>query len=439
MTLSSAFSVARSGLSVSARAADVTSQNVANALTEGYGKRELSLATRSTGGVDIVGITRFADRALTADRRVAEAAQVASGRLAEFYSGIEGDIGVTGDAGALGTLLSSLDTALIDASSQPQSISRLDAVVTAASTLSARVNSLGDQVQAARLKADTRIGRGVADINAALKQLEVLNTAVASQSAQGRDVSSLLDQRQQLVDTVAAQIPVREITRDDGRIALITTSGLTLLDGKAATLGFSPMNLVTPDMTIESRGLSGLTLNGRDVPVAGLGNGAMAADFALRDQEAVAVQQQLDAVGDDLVARLGGSGLITRNANGDLATDPALLAEPWRVRDGMGATTPSAGGNATLLNGLVSALDSGGGAAGTVADFLSSVSTRRIAAEDQADFATARYDTLHTAELGQGVDTDVEMQNLLLIEQSYAANAKVLSAVDQMMQRLLEL
>ncbi len=59
--------------------------------------------------------------------------------------------------------------------------------------------------------------------------------------------------------------------------------------------------------------------------------------------------------------------------------------------------------------------------------------------EDQADFATARYDTLHTAELGQGVDTDVEMQNLLLIEQSYAANAKVLSAVDQMMQRLLEL
>ncbi|WP_237763621.1 flagellar basal body rod C-terminal domain-containing protein [Falsirhodobacter sp. alg1] len=31
------------------------------------------------------------------------------------------------------------------------------------------------------------------------------------------------------------------------------------------------------------------------------------------------------------------------------------------------------------------------------------------------------------------------MQNLLLIEQSYAANAKVLSAVDQMMQRLLEL
>ena len=42
-------------------------------------------------------------------------------------------------------------------------------------------------------------------------------------------------------------------------------------------------------------------------------------------------------------------------------------------------------------------------------------------------------------ELLNGVDTDQEMQKLLLIEQSYAANARVIQVVDDMMRRLMEI
>jgi flagellar hook-associated protein 1 len=37
------------------------------------------------------------------------------------------------------------------------------------------------------------------------------------------------------------------------------------------------------------------------------------------------------------------------------------------------------------------------------------------------------------------VDTDAELQDLMLIEQHYAANARVMTVVDELMQRLLNI
>ena len=50
-----------------------------------------------------------------------------------------------------------------------------------------------------------------------------------------------------------------------------------------------------------------------------------------------------------------------------------------------------------------------------------------------------RADSLKALELQGGVDTDHEMQQLLLIEQAYAANARVISTADDMIQTLLGL
>ena len=47
MTISSALSNALSGLAASSRAIGVVSTNVANATSDGYGRREIELASRS--------------------------------------------------------------------------------------------------------------------------------------------------------------------------------------------------------------------------------------------------------------------------------------------------------------------------------------------------------------------------------------------------------
>ena len=50
------------------------------------------------------------------------------------------------------------------------------------------------------------------------------------------------------------------------------------------------------------------------------------------------------------------------------------------------------------------------------------------------------YSLLRAEELNAvGVDTDQEMQSLLIIEQAYAANARVISVLDGLMQKLLEM
>ena len=71
--------------------------------------------------------------------------------------------------------------------------------------------------------------------------------------------------------------------------------------------------------------------------------------------------------------------------------------------------------------------------------FFSKIGSRRLISERNFSFENARYEALKQAELSDGVDTDQEMQNLLLIEQAYSANAKVIQTVDEMMQTLLRL
>lgn len=435
MTLGSALSIAQSGLTAASRAADITSQNVANALVDGYARREVSLATRDTGGVAVTGVERFVDQAVIADRRVAQAATAGSTAIANFHERMEAAIGTAGEGGAIGTLISDLEAGLIAAASQPQSTTALSGVVTAAETLADRFNEVGDRIQAARLKADGRIAATVSHINTALKQIEGMNTQIATHAAAGRDVAALQDRRQALVDGIAEQVPLREIFRDDGRIALMTTGGAALLDGKAAVLSVTSVRTMTAEMTVEGGALSGLEVNGRALSASALGDGELAAQFQIRDRLGVEAQDRLDATLADLTARLDGSGLIER-AGGKAAVDPALAEEPWRLRDGLGAVTEGAAGDATRLNVLVTAMKGGGVAA---ADMLSETSSARLAAQDRASFEGARLDTLRAAELAGGVDTDAEMTNLLSIQQAYTANAKVIQAVDRMMQTIMGL
>lgn len=70
-------------------------------------------------------------------------------------------------------------------------------------------------------------------------------------------------------------------------------------------------------------------------------------------------------------------------------------------------------------------------------DLLSTVAARLNHNEAQLSFDTAQNDSLRTMELAQGVDTDAEMQKLMIIEQAFAANAQVVTATDEMLQLLL--
>ncbi len=483
MSITTALGSALSGLTAASRAAEVVSSNVANAQTPGYGRREISLQARSIGGsglgVSVIAVNRRVDQVLINDRRMAEAGVGERDVRAAFYQQLEQAIGTPETEGSLGARINTLDASLIAAASRPESEARLSAVADAARGLATALASATTQIQTARSTADRSISTQVDTLNAALVQVADLNGTIRTYSGSGRDTSSLMDQRQQIVDSIAAMVPLREVTRGDGQIALYAAGGAVLLEGKPSVLDFTAAGVIVPEMTAQSGGLSGLVLNGRPVAASGAGSliagGSLAAQFAVRDDLAVQAQTRLDAVARDLVSRfadqavdatlaIGDAGLFTdagqpfvsTNEAGlagrltlNAATDPVQGGALWRLRDGLGATSPGAVGQSALLTRLSDALGaarpaaSGGFMVGNrsfaalAADMLSGVSAQRISADSEVSFSQTRYTALKEMELQGGVDTDQELQTLLVVEQSYAANAKVIQSVDEMIKTLL--
>ena len=71
------------------------------------------------------------------------------------------------------------------------------------------------------------------------------------------------------------------------------------------------------------------------------------------------------------------------------------------------------------------------------AGLQSQIGAERLLADRQLTFSSTQMVEFQQLELEQGVDSDAELQKLLLIEQAYAANARVIRAADEMMQQLL--
>ncbi|MBI1417267.1 MAG: flagellar hook-associated protein FlgK [Limimaricola sp.] len=482
MSISNTLSNALSGLTAASRMAEVVSSNLANAMTDGYGPRRVDLSARILGGtgagVSIDGVTRMVDQRLIGDRRLATASQTAAGDTASALQHLEAIFGAADSPDSLSARIAALEKSLVAAGADPASDIALSDV---AGKFGAVVSTLHDQaagIADMREQADADIAAQVDSLNGALSQVEGLNADIARIRAGNGDTSALLDARQKAIDQVAGIVPLREIDRGNGQIALMTISGQTLLDGKAVTVGFTPTHTIVPEMTLASGALSGLTINGQ--PVAGggavgrLDGGGLGAAFALRDDRLQAAQTALDYVAADLAQRLqdpavdptltlGNPGLLTdagqtydpANLTGlsgritlSAAIDPQAGGSIQRLRDGLGSTGPGPAGDASILDSIRAALADprslvpGGevrSAAGHAASLAAQTALQRTSAEDEASFAGARLDTLCQAELAGGVDTDQEMQNLIRIEQAYSANAKVMQTVQSMLQRLMEL
>lgn len=483
MSVTSALAGALSGLSAASRQAEILSSNVANATTPGYARREVSLGAAVLAGhgqgVQILGVRRDVDRHLLGERRLAEAGTGERNVRAEFLQRVEQALGSVDSPSSLAARLAAFDQALVEAAGRPESQARLNGIATTAKSLMAGFAAATTDIQNARASADRRIGEEVTRLNATLQQLHELNVNLRSFTGAGRDVSALLDERQRLVDQISAIVPVREVPRDLNQIALFTTGGAPLLDGSAAVFGFTPVHTITPEMTQALGGLSGITINGRPFDTAGSASpilgGTLGALFAVRDELAVTAQGKLDAAARDLVERFSGLdpslapgavGLFT-DAGGAFdpldevglagrlrlnpAADPAQGGALFRLRDGLGAATEGPPGNGALLNALHAALSgarplsSAGFAAGNrsfavlTSDILSDTAALRLSAQSEQSFTAARLTALTDLEDQNGIDTDQEMQELLVIEKNYAANAKVIQAVADMIDTLIRL
>ncbi len=487
MSISSALQNAISGLAAAGQRAAITSGNIANAQTDGYAARTVSLTSTVAGGhgtgVVVAGIIRAETPELTATRRIADG-DLAGGQAGlDALARLEQVLGGPGEADSLVFRVDRFESALRNLAETPELAPRQATAAVAASDLAAKFNQISTESTRIRQAADDEVARLVTEVNGALTRIARLNRQIQIFAASGRDTSALVDQRETLIDRVAAVIPIRESRREGGVVELTTAQGLQLVDTRARQLAFTQSPVITPATRYDggAGALSGLSLDGIDITPGGPGSqavsgGALAGQFAVRDRIALDASDRADAIAADLIGRLtapgldptlppGAPGLFTDDG---AAYDPANLAglagrlrlnaavdpdkggDPSLLRDGLGATGPGPTANAALprdlldaltvpadmsvVPGLTGSLSFAGGAAAV--SELAAVG--RVAAETDVAAFTASRQTLASAEADRlAVDTDSELQALIQIEQAYAANAQVIQAAARMLDQLI--
>ncbi|WP_174825544.1 MULTISPECIES: flagellar basal body rod C-terminal domain-containing protein [unclassified Ruegeria] len=149
----------------------------------------------------------------------------------------------------------------------------------------------------------------------------------------------------------------------------------------------------------------------------------------------------------DPTAFVGLASRVSVNAS----VDPNMGGDSWKLRAGLGAVTAGDPGQSAQLrafgNILKDARPVAGGLFGTgnmraaelTEALLSKAGTNAHVADQRQTFANTAQQQMAQIEAEQGVDTDQELQRLMQVEQTYAANARVISVVDELLETLLRL
>lgn len=483
MSLTSALSTAQSSLSNYATQTSVISRNISNSSNPDYVRRD-AILTNSVIGAQGVSVQRAQDMALfvrsITDTSTASAQETLLTGLTNLKNILGGNDYETSPAVLIATMRDTLATY----AAKPGEATLAQMAIADAVTVANGLNEASKSVQGVRFEADKAIGQQVQTLNELLARFEINNNRIYSGTQTGKDVSAELDERDALIKQISSIIGVTQVTRPGNDMALYTSDGITLFETVARPVDFDTSSGF-------SASLSGNQIFIDGVPLAAgqgantTGRGSLQSLIQIRDEYAPSMQDHLDEIARGLVVAFAETdqsaipalpdmpGLFTWSGGtipvgativpgiaSSITVNPALLqslgGNPLLLRDGgiNGAaysSNPSgASGFSTLLDAHVQVLDEPmafDAAAGIspsssilafAAESIGWLELNRSDAESAAETREAsRFRSVEAFSNITSVSLDEEMSMLLELEQSYKASARLISAVDQMLQALL--
>ena len=482
MSISGAINAALSGLQTTSLQSSIVASNIANASTPGYVRRSVILSETlvggDTSGVHASGIARSAAETLTTERRAVSSDLAQTTILTSTWQTLSAKLGDSASGFGLFSTFTEFESALSTAATTPESGAALFQVVQSAGNIADELNTLYELATSLRSEADREIADAVTTVNDALRKIEMLNGEIARTQVNTEQSASLRDERDRLVDTIAEFLPINTFEKSSGAIDITTDDGVFLLAGSARTLEFNASFAFDGTRTLAGGDLSGLSVDGVDLTpgassYGALSSGMFGALFTARDADVPDFMAQLDTIAQDLMDRLSATGVDPTLTPGDpglfvdsgtagvagvagrieinALVDPSRGGEVWRVRDGLGAVTEGSKGNSATLDAILAAvqrpdavnengLQGAFSTADLVAHFSSLTGQKRISHEAVLASVSVQFTALENAEIGEtGVDIDTEMQELLLIEEAYAANARIIQIASELLDLLMEI
>ena len=308
MGLSSTLSNALGGMNASQRGIDVVSRNIANQGTPGYHRQSIVIEETAYGTsaqVRASTLSRAFNEALEKQHLVAVSSASYHDVRTNFLDRLQMHLGKPGDANSLDTLYAGFENALQALVTNPNDVTTRAGVLNTAQLVE-QLNTLTGAVQQMRVEAEQQISNGVSELNRQLTALADINVRILDISQDQQARLSLMDERDRLVASISELVDVRATYRTDGTVALMTESGVGILDVEASQFGFRSGGGLNSSSLFDSdpakNGVGQLTLrtpSGLEVDLAGqelLSSGRIAGLLELRDTTLVNMQDQLDEV-----------------------------------------------------------------------------------------------------------------------------------------------
>lgn len=453
--MSDLLQIGRSGVMAYQGALAAVGENVTNADTAGFAKREIVLKEQKAaggtaaiyrtsaafGGVQATQVKRVWDQYRAANAWSSNADANAASTRAQYLTTVQSmlDDGDTGVGAKLTAVFTSATALAANPSDATLRQTILANVANAAQALGQTASNLGKVADTVRTQAQITVGQS----NDMLAQLGKLNLALhaSPQGSPGR--AQLEDQRDSLLGSLSANFGL-DVTFDaDGAATL-------KLDGFNGPQLLASNNVVPSLLAMQSATDGRITLSvvdGNKTSAATPTGGKMAGLVDVAGNIA-GRRLQLDAIAVDFKTKLNGWNAAGKTAAGvagvDLlnGTSAATLALATSNPAAIAAATVDALG-VTTENGNLLTVSKMRGDDGVEAQWRALSTDQSLlvqSANTASSAAAARKDGAYSSlDEVSGIDLDAEAADLLRYQQAYTASAKIIQAARDTMQSIFDL
>lgn len=464
MSLFSALSVSLSGLQATQAQLQLTANNVSNAGQEGYTRKSVILTTASLGdiggGVQVSGFQRATDKALFTTLTTATSNAALRAKQDTYLQQVQNILGTdSSDDPALSQAMTSFVNSWTQMASEPESIVNQRQVIQDANNLAEEIQRAAEAVEELDRQCFNEVNTTLSDLNSYLDQVKDLNQKISQSINSKQSAGDLEDARDRLVLKISEITGITVLERNFGQIAIYSATGYQLVDGSSSRSfsydGTDITSSANPGLSLNTA-LSGGSLEG-------LVSFRMTSTPVSTDPSANVIQKlrsQLDSIAGSLLSTVttATSGAATFASAYNAATTSAgnLASDFFQGTDRTSITV-----NAALLDGSATVKTL---SASPIADILLD-STRSFSA-DGLSLSRTNYASLVTSVLTTfqqassniatlsatadtqrdylqekltnqtNVNVDTEMVQLISLQQSYAASARVMATVQNMFQKL---
>lgn len=452
-----------SGIQAQTKSMDVVSQNIANVNTPGYTRETANLSavinpgSNIGSGAIVASVSQISDSFLQAQAQSASADSHAATSLSSALSSAQTNFQEPSPIG-INEQLSSLWNAFDQVSNQPNLMAARTQLVNIAQQLSTTINSDSQGLTNLYNGTVSQVQSSVTSINQQLKQVATLNGQIMA--AQGQNgANTLIDQRNQLVQSITDSIGARVVNGSNGSISIFS-GGIALVSGIVA----DSLNVQAP--TAPATGTASIVSNstGATLPVT---SGTIGGNLAALNNNIPSYMTNLNNFAYQLATQVNGAlapsgggfgyatppisatnplpagqplfsvSTLSSTAAATISVNQAVSTNPNLIASSSSSNTPMDGSIAAAVAAL------GSSSSSTSPDALYNAIVTQVGldvstAQSNVKTQSARSQSATSALASvSGVNTNQELVNMVAFQNAYQAAAKVIATVATSIQSLI--